>query len=198
MYDDNLRLLEEAGAELAFFSPLDDSTLPVAVNGIYLPGGYPELYAEKLDTNRSMKDALRAAVAANVPVYAECGGFVYLTEGIDTSDCQPSAEFVGVFPVRCRMLPRRKALGYRQAALTEDSVIGEEKAVVRGHEFHYSEIGTMPEEVGRSYQVSRQGVILGAEGFRVRNCLASYIHLHFGSNAEIAPSFVAACREHGI
>lgn len=198
MYDDNLRLLEEAGAELAFFSPLDDSTLPVAANGIYLPGGYPELYAERLDTNRSMKDSLRAAVAANMPVYAECGGFVYLTEGIDTSDGQPSAEFAGIFPVRCRMLPRRKALGYRQAALTEDSVIGEEKAVVRGHEFHYSEIGTMPEEVGRSYQVTRQGVILGAEGFRIRNCLASYIHLHFGSNAEIAPSFVAACREHRI
>ena len=107
---------------------------------------------------------------------------------------QPSADFAGIFPVRCRMLPRRKALGYRQAELTHDSVIGTAGTVVRGHEFHYSEIGTMPEEVERCYRVSRQGVTVGAEGFRIRNCLASYIHLHFGSNPDIAGTFVAACR----
>jgi cobyrinic acid a,c-diamide synthase len=141
-----------------------------------------------------MKESIRAAVAADMPVYAECGGFVYLTEGIDASEKQSAADFVGIFPVRCRMLPRRKALGYRQVVLTTDAIIGVEGAVVRGHEFHYSEIGTMPEEVGRCYQVSRQGTILGAEGFRIRNCLASYIHLHFGSTPDIAGTFVAACR----
>lgn len=194
MYEDNLRLLQEAGAELAFFSPLGDTTLPAEIHGIYLPGGYPELYAEKLDENGSMKTSIRTAVAADMPVYAECGGFVYLTEGIDASEDQSSANFVGVFPVRCRMLPRRKALGYRQAELTEYVIIGAEGAVVRGHEFHYSEIGAMPEEVDSCYSVSRQGVTLGLEGFRMRNCLASYIHLHFGSNRDIAGTFVAACK----
>ncbi len=196
MYEDNLRLLREAGAELAFFSPLSDASLPAGIHGIYLPGGYPELYAARLDENRNMKKAIRAAVAGDMPVYAECGGFVYLTEGLDASENQAAADFVGVFPVRCRMLPRRKALGYRQIDLTECVIIGTEGAMARGHEFHYSEIGTMPEEVERCYRVSRQGETLGTEGFRVRNCLASYIHLHFGSNREIAGTFVAACREY--
>ena len=94
------------------------------------------------------------------------------------------------------MLPRRKALGYREVKLTENVAIGAAGAVVRGHEFHYSEIGEMPEEVERCYLVSRQGVSLGLEGYRIRNCLASYVHLHFGSNPKIAATFVAACREH--
>jgi cobyrinic acid a,c-diamide synthase len=197
MYEDNLRLLREAGAELVFFSPLGDAALPADIQGIYLPGGYPELYAGQLDENRCMKESIRNAVAADTPVYAECGGFVYLTEGIDASDNQSSAEFAGVFPVRCRMLSRRKALGYRQVELTEDAIIGAKGAIVRGHEFHYSEIGTMPEEVERCYRVSRQGVTLGPEGFRSGSCFASYIHLHFGSNLEIATTFVAACKERG-
>jgi cobyrinic acid a,c-diamide synthase len=195
MYEDNLRLLREAGAELIFFSPLNDAILPAGIQGIYLPGGYPELYAVQLDENSSMKHSIRTAVAADMPVYAECGGFVYLTQGIDASDGRQAADFAGVFPVRCRMLPRRKALGYRLAELTGDVTIGARGTLLRGHEFHYSEIAAMPEEVERCYRVSRQGTVLGFEGFRIRNCLASYIHLHFGSNRDIAPAFVAACRE---
>jgi cobyrinic acid a,c-diamide synthase len=194
MYEDNLRLLREAGAELVFFSPLQDTTLPTNVCGVYLPGGYPELYAGELAANRGMLESIRAAVSADMPVYAECGGFVYLTEGVDASENQPSADFAGVFPVRCRMLPRRKALGYRQAELTECVSIGDAGTTVRGHEFHYSEIGTMPDEVERCYRVSRKGILLALEGFRVRNCLASYLHLHFGSNPNIAGSLFAACR----
>ena len=195
MYEDNLRLLREAGADPVFFSPISDASLPDNIHGIYLPGGYPELYAGKLDENENMKESIRTAVAADMPVYAECGGFVYLTEGIDASDNQPPANFAGIFPVRCRMLPRRKALGYRQVEMTENVVIGDKQAVARGHEFHYSEIAAMPEEVERCYRVSRQGITLGNEGFRIGNCLASYIHLHFGSNTGIAASFVAACRK---
>ncbi|MDD2540225.1 MAG: cobyrinate a,c-diamide synthase [Desulfuromonadaceae bacterium] len=195
LYEDNLRLLQDAGAECAFFSPLRDTELPADIHGIYLPGGYPELYAAQLAENESMKESLRRAVKTDVPVYAECGGFIYLTEGLDKSDHQPSADFVGIFPVRCRMLPQRKTLGYRQAELTQNVSIGLKGAVVRGHEFHYSEIGTMPEEVERCYQVSRQAVAMGLEGFRVRNCLASYIHVHFGSNRSIAGSFVNKCRK---
>lgn len=195
MYEDNLRLLRDAGAELVFFSPLSDTALPDGVRGIYLPGGYPELYGAQLAQNCGMKTSIRDAVAADMPVYAECGGFVYLTEGMEASENQESADFAGVFPVRCRMLPRRKALGYRSVELTENVVTGTAGTTVRGHEFHYSEISKMPEEVERCYRMSRQGVILAAEGFRIRNCLASYIHLHFGSNPAIAGTFVAACRE---
>jgi cobyrinic acid a,c-diamide synthase len=85
-------------------------------------------------------------------------------------------------------------LGYREVELTADSLLGPAGTVARGHEFHYSEIGEMPGEIERVYRVRKHGVDLGEEGFRYRNCLASYIHLHFGSNPELAKSFVAACR----
>jgi cobyrinic acid a,c-diamide synthase len=188
-YADNLRLLREAGAEIVFFSPLDDSELPHATNGVYLPGGYPELYAERLSENVGMKNAIVSAIRAEMPVYAECGGLIYLSQGLEDAD-----GFVGVFPARARMLPKRKALGYRQAETCADTIIGAAGTVARGHEFHYSEIGTLPDSIDRLYRVSRQGRELEDEGYSYRNCLASYIHLHFGSNSSIASAFVDACK----
>jgi len=193
-YPDNLRLLREAGAELVPFSPLADSGLPENIQGIYLPGGYPELHAERLAGQSGLRAAIRTAVEDGMPVYAECGGLIYLSEGMETDHGTPAAAFVGVFPVRTRMLPRRKALGYRQVELASDSLLGVRGELLRGHEFHYSEIGAMPAEIGRDYLVTRRGEALGAEGFRHRNCLASYVHLHFGSNPGIAPAFAASCR----
>lgn len=194
MYEDNLRLLRDAGAEPVPFSPLKDTGLPVEIGGIYLPGGYPELYAGQLAANGGMKSDIRGAVQRGMPVYAECGGLIYLTQGLEKG-AESAADFCGVFPVRTKMLERRKSLGYRQASLTADTIIGAAGATVRGHEFHYSEIGGMPDSIARCYRVARQGQDLGAEGYSVNNCLASYLHLHFGSNPGIAPAFVAACRK---
>ena len=196
VYQDNLRLLTQAGAEVVPFSPLNDSALPEGIGGIYLPGGYPELYAERLAANSGMLAAVRDAVDAGMPVYAECGGFVYLTRGM-TNPEGDGADFVGIYPLRARMLDRRKALGYRQAELTSDCLIGRAGEVVRGHEFHYSEIVALPDDLRTLYRVSRQGKDLGGEGYAVNNCLASYLHLHFGSNPRIAVTFVAACRGFG-
>lgn len=192
MYQDNLRLLEKDGAELCYFSPLEDAALPEGISGIYLPGGYPELFASRLAANEPMKQALRAAVESGMPLYAECGGFIYLTQGV--AEERESHDFVGVFPVRTRMLPRRKALGYREVELLQDGVIGRRGSMARGHEFHYSEMEEMPAHVERIYRVTRKGVELGREGYRYKNCLASYIHLHFGSSPDIATSFVGRCR----
>jgi len=187
MYQDNLRLLREAGAELVEFSPLTDTSLAEGIGGIYLPGGYPELFAEALTANKGMTKGIRAAIEAGMPVYAECGGFIYLTDG-----------FVGIFPVSTRMLPRRKALGYREVEVTADSPIGRKGVVARGHEFHYSEMDEMPPEVERLYRVRRNGSELGREGYRYRNCLASYIHLHFGSCPEMAEAFVNSCMKFNL
>jgi cobyrinic acid a,c-diamide synthase len=192
-YPDNLRLLREAGAEIIFFSPLADSGLPADCAGIYLPGGYPELHAEQLAANVAMKNAIFSAIQADMPVYAECGGLIYLSEGLEEGD-----DFVGAFPVRARMLPKRKALGYRQVETCVDSFIGVAGSVARGHEFHYSELGTLPDTIDRLYRVTRQGVELAGEGYTYRNSLASYIHLHFGSNPDIVPAFVAACKAHRV
>lgn len=189
VYPDNLRLLREAGAELVEFSPLADTSLPCGIQGIYLPGGYPELYAGRLAANTGLLAGIRAAVGNDLPVYAECGGLIYLTEGLEGGE-----NFAGIFPVRARMLSRRKALGYRQVQLCSESIIGNPGNVVRGHEFHYSEISAMPEQITRCFRVTRRGDDLGLEGYGYRKCLASYIHLHFGSNPSIAAGFVAACR----
>jgi cobyrinic acid a,c-diamide synthase len=138
-----------------------------------------------------MKKAITAAVQADMPVYGECGGLIYLSQGV--ADGGP---FVGIFPAQARMLPKRKALGYRQVEICADTLIGAAGSVARGHEFHYSEIDPLPEEIDRVYRVTRQGRELPAEGYSYRNCLASYIHLHFGSNPAIAPAFVSACRSY--
>ncbi|MBJ6751757.1 cobyrinate a,c-diamide synthase [Geomonas anaerohicana] len=191
-YPDNLRLLAQEGAEICYFSPLQDAALPDGIGGIYLPGGYPELFADKLAANEPMRQAIRQAVEAGMPVYAECGGFIYLTEGVAGEG--GALPFVGVFPVQTRMLPRRKALGYREIELIDDAVIGTKGVTARGHEFHYSEMEEMPEQIERLYRVSRKGADLGLEGFRYQNCLASYIHLHFGSSPGIARDFVGHCR----
>ena len=193
VYEDNLRLLYEAGLEIVKFSPMNDKTLPDDICGIYLPGGYPELYAEKLAVNKEMLQAIRDAIENDMPVYAECGGFIYLTRGMEGAMDSPESDFVGVFPVRARMLPKRKALGYRQVELVASTVIASAGETARGHEFHYSEIAEMPDQIERAFMITRQGKQLGLEGYRYRNCLASYVHLHFGSNSSIAETFYAAC-----
>jgi cobyrinic acid a,c-diamide synthase len=212
VYEDNLRLLREAGAEIVEFSPLRDAKLPEGIAGIYLPGGYPELFADTLADNAAMKAELRMMIERGMPVYAECGGFIYLTKGVvadpwssPQSDgrsetveqpASPIHDFVGIFPVTTRMLSRRKALGYREVKFTADSILGPAGMVARGHEFHYSEMGEMPARIKRSYRVSKNDIDLGTEGYRSKNCLASYLHLHFGSCPGMAAAFVESCRKY--
>jgi len=197
VYEDNLRLLREAGAEIVPFSLLRDETLPAGIGGIYLPGGYPEVFADALADNAAMKAEILDAIAAGMPLYAECGGFIYLTRGVVDPSSEPPAlhELAGVFPVTTRMLPRRKALGYREIETVADSIIGPAGTVARGHEFHYSEMEEIPAVAERLYRVRRQGTELEPEGYRFRNCLASYIHLHFGSCPGMAAAFVESCRK---
>ncbi len=198
LYEYNLRLLTEAGAELVEFSPLADSTLPEGISGIYLPGGYPELHAKTLAANAPMLAAVRDAVEDGMPVYAECGGFIYLTMGVfdDIGDVESLNRFAGIFPVTTCLLEKRKALGYREVSLRGACILGPEGAVARGHEFHYSEMTEMPADFERLYQVRKGSSDLGTEGYRYKNCLASYIHLHFGSNPGMAAALVASCEHY--
>lgn len=195
VYECNLRLLEEAGAELVTFSPMADPELPENISGIYLPGGYPEMHAKALAANEPMKKAVHDAIESGMPVYAECGGFIYLSRGVVDKHSLTSAvdPLVGIFPVSTNMLEQRRALGYREIKLRENSIIGRKGAVARGHEFHYSEMEEMPQKIERLYQVRKGQNDLGVEGYLYKNCLASYIHLHFGSNPEMAGTFVEAC-----
>ncbi len=189
-YEDNLELLERAGAEIVAFSPLVDHGLPENIQGIYLGGGYPELYAEQLSLNTGMREAVHAWAMAGKPMYGECGGFMYLTEGI-LNGAGKFYPLAGVYPVRARMKKGRAALGYRQAQLTTDSMFGPLNMNLRGHEFHYSEIDTMPDTVKRHYLLADGRY----EGYRLKNTLGSYLHLHFGYCPQAAERFVRFCKE---
>lgn len=193
-YPDNLDLLRGAGANIKSFSPVRDRRLPEGVKGIYLGGGYPELYAKELSRNRLLRTAIRDFIEAGGPVYAECGGLMYLTAAL--TDCA-NGEYpmVGAYPFKTRMLPRLKAFGYREVVFTNKTFVADGEKI-RGHEFHYSEIDSSSgaKVIDTAYFIEGPGKTKLREGYRYKNCLASYIHLHFGSNPEFARSFVAACR----
>jgi cobyrinic acid a,c-diamide synthase len=185
-YPENLERLEAAGAELLFFSPLSDN-LPEGIDGLYLPGGYPEIYLEQLAANSGMIERLRVLAESGLPIYAECGGLLLLCAGLN------GRTLCGIFPAQARLLNKRKSLGYREVTFSAATPLGPKGTVARGHEFHYSEL-EMPEAVERSYRLSRKGgADLGCEGFRYKNVLASYVHLHFGSNPRLAVNFVSFC-----
>jgi len=195
-YEDNLDLLREAGADLVFFSPLADAVLPPDIDGIYIGGGYPELHAEQLSLNKPMQEAIKGWAESNRPIYAECGGLMYLSKGIWKTEAD-RYEMTGVFPFDTIMKKTRARLGYREIRLGGDCIPGSGNAVARGHEFHYSEIvedsAAYP---ARLFSVTDgSGNMLPAEGFSYKKTLAGYIHLHFGSNPALAKTFINYCKE---
>ncbi len=191
-YPDNLDALTQAGAQLVPFSPIADSRLPDQLSGIYLGGGYPELHAERLAANASLRSQLIELSRNGMPMYAECGGLMYLCRELTDLDGR-SFPMVGAFPFATRMLTRLKTLGYREITLKSDTILGPVGRTIRGHEFHYSEI-IPPAQASTVYTVtSRSGNAGTEEGFRIDNTIGSYIHLHFGSQPDTAAAFVQAC-----
>ncbi len=194
-YGENLRLLAEAGAELVPFSPLRDKYLPRDIQAIILGGGYPELYCRRLSMNTSLFCDIRSFAADMGVIYAECGGFMYLMEKMSDTEGR-SFEMAGIFPLSCHMEHRFRALGYREIVAKKASLLGPSGIVVRGHEFHYSRADTEGCSVISIYEVrDRRGKSHAIEGFMKDRVLASYIHLHWGSNPVVAENFVDYCRE---
>jgi cobyrinic acid a,c-diamide synthase len=192
-YPDNLQALEQAGARLTFWSPMADEALPVA-DGLYIGGGYPELYGQELAANVAMREAVRRFACSGRPVYAECGGLMYLAESLTDLDARVWP-MVGVLPAAVVMERARLVIGYRGVVLTSAGPLGPAGTRARGHEFHCSRLGDVPASVARLYAVTDgRGGAPRAEGFVVGGTLLSYVHLHFGSNPLLASNFVAACR----
>ncbi len=193
-YQDNLDLLTASGAELVEFSPVEDAQLPPNLAGIYLGGGYPELFADRLEANRLMRDQVLKSSRSGMPVYAECGGLMYLGKSLEDQQGKTHT-MAGCLPVETRMLPRRRSLGYRQVTLQRQTVLGGPGDVLRGHEFHYSELSGSPQQLDRVYLIAdREGHKSLQEGYTVGNTLGSYVHLHFGSHPQAAENFVQCCR----
>lgn len=180
LYEDNLRRLREAGAELCLFDPLEAPALPLDVHGLYAAGGFPEVFAEHLAANEPLLADLRRQAARGLPIWAECGGLLWLGESLD------GHRLAGVVPARATMTTRL-TVGYRTARLLRPSPLGPAGLEVVGHEFHYS-----------TTDPPGDGMELVARGRRYRSgfvdtgVCASYLHLHLGVDTRPAEGFVAA------
>ncbi len=197
-YPDNLELLTDAGAKLVFFSPLAGEGIPAGSSGLYLGGGYPEVFAARLSSNRLFFDSLAKADSMGMPIVAECGGLMVLGRFIETHDGK-RYPMAGMLPFGTRMLKRRKALGYTEVLFRRPCLLGPEGTVMRGHEFHYSEIVEMAEDPDLilAYRIRKRKLEADRhEGYMKGSLLASYVHLHWGSNPPAAAMLVAQCRRY--
>lgn len=196
-YPENLRLLREAGADLIPFSPLRSMCLPERIRGLILGGGYPELNCEALSRNQGLLAEIREFGLSGRPIYAECGGFMFLMKEIQNLKGQ-TFPMVGIFFMMAKMERRLKSLGYREIITLKDSVLGPKGSKIRGHEFHYSHMRKIGMDQEYIYDMSdRKSIHSGKEGLMRKRVLGSYVHLHWGSNPEVAKNFVDYCRQYG-
>lgn len=182
-YGDSLSALEEMGAELIPFSPLWDGALPPGVHGIYLGGGYPELYAENLSQNASMRKSIRQALQKGVPCIAECGGFMYLTQEID------GYPMVGFLPGSCFDTGKLTRFGYVTLRAGQDNLLCPAGGQIAAHEFHHWDC-TQP---GNSFVAEKSTGKRWDCAVATQNLYAGFPHFHFYSNPDFAVSFYRCC-----
>ncbi len=196
-YPENLRLIRMAGSELIPFSPLRSERLPEDLGGLIIGGGYPELHCGALSKNNALLAEIKDFGLAGKPVYAECGGFMYLMNEI--RDFEGTAyPMVGIFSMTAQMEEGLRALGYREIITESESMLGPAGTTVKGHEFHYSRLIKEDELSDRIYSMKdRMGVEKNMEGYRSKRVVGSYVHLHWGSNPKVAESFVDYCLKYG-
>ena len=173
-------------------SPLEDAALPERVSGIYLGGGFPEVFAAALSANTTFIRDLNQRAAAGMPVYAECGGLIYLCRGIKDFEGRyhPMA---GMIPADAVMQGQRRRLGYATARAARDSILLARGETVRGHLFHWSDVGLPAASAAYNLtepEAGPEGYVGGPAG----NLLASYLHLHFATRPSTVSRFIAACR----
>jgi cobyrinic acid a,c-diamide synthase len=185
-YQDNLDLLAAYGARLVEFSPLREECLPKATAGLYLGGGFPELFAGRLAGNRPLLREVRARADEGLPIYAECGGLMYLAQGL--TDFQGERHgLAGVLPNEVAMGGRRAALGYRRVRTLTGSPLAPPDVELRSHEFHWSSITTGAESANAFELLPPDN---GQIGYASPTLLASYLHLHFGGRRELPEQLV--------
>jgi cobyrinic acid a,c-diamide synthase len=191
-YEDNLARLQALGAQLVRFSPVHDDHLP-EVDGLYFGGGYPETVAAELARNEPMIQAVRRFAERGRPIYAECGGLMYLAQEIRTREGERHP-MVGLIAGAVVVHDKLQALGYVEVETRAPTLLGPAGLSFRGHQFRYSDLISLPEHGDRRYRVQRRrDGALHDEGFAWRNVLASYVHAHWASNPSVAAGFVEAC-----
>lgn len=189
-YQDNLDLLQAMGAELIEFSPLVDQTLPNDLKGLYLGGGFPEIFAQQLTENITLKQQLKTLINQGLPTYAECGGLMYLGENLIDFDGK-NYEMLGVLPFTSQM-GKKLTLGYRQGTCLEDSIFMAKNQQIWGHEFHRSTIITNNEKPLLKLQNLYDHDLIN-EGWYDQNIHASYLHTHWGENLNFVQRWLNFC-----
>ncbi len=194
-YQENFEALRHAGAELVEFSLLADKRVP-DVDALYLGGGFPETLATGLTDNCSMRASVRESVLEGMPVYAECGGLMYLSsELLFEGNRYPMAE---VFPLTTKVFKKPQGHGYMSSLVAAPNPFYAAGTTLTGHEFHYSRCIDVGKIQNFIFDVQRgQGMIKGHDGVLTRNCLAGYTHMHALGNPQWASNFVAAARIFG-
>ena len=193
-YPESLRILEKSGARIILFSPLKDKELPFC-DGVILGGGFPEMFAEALRCNYTMLESIKNAAESGMPIYSECGGFMYLTQAmIDFDGIEHT--MAGVLPCRVQMNKKLQMVGYVSAEMNTDTVLGPKGTRLHGHEFHFSS-EIIPEKDCRdkafTFTRMRNNAVYQA-GYAWKNVLGSYLHLHFAGCPEAADYFVEKCK----
>ena len=189
-YEDNLRLLEEQGARLCYFSPLHDSRLPEGCDGILLGGGYPELHLQELEQNGSMRNEIRTAMEQDIPCVAECGGFMYLHETIEDQEGQ-QYRMAGVLPGICINKGKLVRFGYIELQEKKPSFLPE-GTKIRGHEFHYYDSSDNGEDCMAVKPVTGKSYPCVIE---IQNRFLGFPHLYYPSNPGFAENFVEKARD---
>jgi cobyrinic acid a,c-diamide synthase len=182
-YEDSLSVLKALGAELVSFSPLNAAALPQGVAGLYLGGGYPELYAERLSGNRSMREQVKRAIAAGLPCIAECGGFQYLTEAL------AGCPMVGALPGNSFETKKLVRFGYVTLTARKDNMLCRAGEQIPAHEFHYWD----SERTGDGFTARKPSGKSWDCVFATDTLYAGYPHFHFAANPEFAVNFYKAC-----
>ena len=195
-YQDNLEMLQAAGIELVPFSPLTDPLLPADLDGLYIGGGFPEMFAETLSNNTTMRADIHAFARQGGSIYAECGGLMYLCEKLVDQDERTWA-MCDVLPASTRMGGRRCRLGYATATTLQTGIFGPAGTALRGHEFHWSALTEDRRRHDPLFEVaSARHTRHDRVGLQQDNVWASYLHVHFASNPAIPQAWGHALRQH--
>jgi len=191
-YQDNLDALKKEGAKIEFFSPVSDLKVPDC-DGIYIGGGFPEVIGSALEKNTRMQKNIKTLAESEMPIYAECGGLMYLTRSIDYGS--KKFKMVGLFDVTTKMQKKLK-LNYTKASIVSDCLVAKASSTIQGHEFHFSEIDSVPKDSKFAYDLSiGVGIKNQKDGLMQYDTLASYMHVHF-ARPGIARNFVQNCIKH--
>jgi len=194
-YQDNLDILKYYGANIVEFSPLKDKMLPQSIDGLYIGGGFPELFALKLSHNSGLKMSIYARAKEGMPIYAECGGLMYLVQNlIDFKKI--SFPMVGIFEAEVKMGNRLAALGYVNIEVLKSNILTKKGAKLRAHVFHWSHLDSRIKKDGLVYKLKKDRGNVTLDGLTRWNTLASYSHLHFGADIRFAKNFMRNCLEY--